>query len=166
MFGGLLLVGWLISAFSFLTLLDPPRFCVLYTFGNILAICSSFFLWGPCSQTRNMLKYKRLLWTFMYIFFLVMTLVAAFQGWNVLLVLFFAFCQFIASVLYFLSYIPYSRQMMTNCLSKLCCCKKGKKGNPCSIEYLAWRKFFHFISRYSPTTLTLSMGKSCIATCS
>jgi hypothetical protein len=110
-------VGWFLNFMSFFVLLNNVRnFCILYTCGNILAIMGSFVLWGPCAQVRDMFKKKRYIASLLYIFFMIMTIVAAVKGWPLLLVITLAICQFLASIWYFISYIPFARSGV-----KFCC---------------------------------------------
>ena len=117
----LLLVGWLISGLSFISILDPTRFCIFYTIGNILSLVSTCLLWGPCNQIRNMTKHKRIIASILYVGFMVMTLVSAVRGWPLGVTLLFAACQLLASVWYLLSYTPYARSGVKLIASKLCC---------------------------------------------
>jgi hypothetical protein len=63
-----------------------------------------------------MFKKKRYLATLFYFFFMIMTLVAAAKGWPLLVIVGLAICQFLASIWYFLSYIPFARTGI-----KFCC---------------------------------------------
>lgn len=110
-----LAIGWIISGLSFISIANPVRFCVFYSIGNIISLCSGFILWGLCSQLKSMFQPTRLIASTLYITFLVLTLVAANQHWNVFVVLVFAFCQWLASIWYLLSYIPYARSMICFC---------------------------------------------------
>jgi len=51
---------------------------VLYTFGNIVSLFSTAFLFGPLRQLKNMFQLKRITATLLYIAALIGTLVVAF----------------------------------------------------------------------------------------
>lgn len=94
-------------------------FAVLYTIGNIVSICGTGFLIGPKRQVRNMCKGSRQYATLLYFSMMLLTLVAAFMGWNPLAILIFCICQWCAMVWYIASYIPYGQKMITKCLGSL-----------------------------------------------
>eukprot|EP00033_Pygsuia_biforma_P001974 GCRY01002197.1.p1 GENE.GCRY01002197.1~~GCRY01002197.1.p1 ORF type:complete len:163 (+),score=10.29 GCRY01002197.1:177-665(+) len=116
------IVGTLLTCMSTLFLRDlgkhPERFALSYTFGNIVAICSSMFLKGPVSQVKSMFKATRLTATLIFLVSMGLTLWAVFyfdppkKG----LVLLFIIIQLCAFLWYCLSYIPYARQCVKNCV--------------------------------------------------
>jgi hypothetical protein len=62
-----------------LVLADVPcAAAVLYTFGNIVSLFSTAFLFGPLRQLKNMFQLKRITATLLYIAALIGTLVVAF----------------------------------------------------------------------------------------
>jgi len=97
--------------------LNPSAFAVPYTLGNILAVCATAFLVGPCRQLKNMFSPVRIIATLIFIGAMVLTLVAAFVLKSQLLVLLAVVIQFCALVWYCLSYIPYARACAKNIFS-------------------------------------------------
>merc|ERR1712196_132041 len=120
--------GWIISFLSTLLLTHPPKFAILYTVGNIVSICGTFFLWGPCKQIRKMANPHRLGATLVIIFFwhcvymyakfnysevylaaMGLTLYLAFAHKQALWILVAVVFQSAALFWYTLSFIPYAR---------------------------------------------------------
>lgn len=73
-------VGIVISILSFISLWtgNLPAFGTFYTFGNIVALCSTMFLMGPKRQLRNMTRANRRMATGVYIVSMIVTLSLAF----------------------------------------------------------------------------------------
>lgn len=118
-FGICFSVGWVLTFLAVLTLphLDeePAQFALLYTCGNLLSLCSTVFLWGPCKQLKEMFHKKRWIATAIYLTAMAATIVVAITNGKVLPVLLCIMIQFLAMCWYVLSYIPYGRQMVKNC---------------------------------------------------
>jgi len=95
---------------------STTKFAILYSLGNIVSICSTFFLMGPVAQIKRMFSSSRWLATCLMLFFLVLTIVSAFVWDSGLLVLIFCILQFLAMVWYSLSYIPYARDAIKKCV--------------------------------------------------
>lgn len=76
-------VGWLINLMSLFAVpqivLHPQKFALLYTFGNVISLCSTAFLWGPCEQIKDMFKPVRAGATIVYLATMVITLFTAFE---------------------------------------------------------------------------------------
>ena len=117
-FGICFVLGWFITFMSTIAIVsivtNPAKFAVLYTFGNLISLASTCFLFGPCSQIKSMLKHKRIFATILYFSAMIMTLVLAFKVRKALPVLLSMLLQFIAMIWYSLSYIPYARTLVTN----------------------------------------------------
>ncbi len=62
---------------SFITIGNPVKFAILYSFGNIVSLCATMFLMGPCKQFKNMFDEKRRIATIVYLSALAATLVVA-----------------------------------------------------------------------------------------
>lgn len=62
------------SAFFFF---KPKTFAVLYTFGNVTALCSTAFLIGPRKQLKNMFARKRIIATVVYLLAIILTILVA-----------------------------------------------------------------------------------------
>ncbi|CAB3983936.1 vesicle transport SFT2A-like [Paramuricea clavata] len=92
-------------------------FAVFYTFGNLTALASSFFLTGPLKQLKNMFKEKRFIATIVMLVCLVLTLCAALWWKNNGLAILFAILQYFAMAWYCLSYIPFARNAVKGCIN-------------------------------------------------
>ncbi|XP_046847770.1 vesicle transport protein SFT2B-like [Xenia sp. Carnegie-2017] len=92
-------------------------FAVFYTFGNLTALGSSFFLTGPVKQLKNMFKEKRLIATIVMLSCIALTLCAGLWWKNGGLAILFAILQYLAMTWYCLSYIPYARNAVKGCIS-------------------------------------------------
>jgi hypothetical protein len=104
-------------------------FAIWYTLGNLISLSSTFFLIGPKSQCKNMLKPVRATVSLIFIGSMIMTLVSAFFFSKILTVI-FVVVQFCALVWYVLSYIPYGRECCKKCLKSCCCDDSDEKQDP------------------------------------
>jgi hypothetical protein len=100
----------------------PVPFALNYSFGNVLALCSSMFLCGPKRQFRNMMDEKRRVTSITYLSCLGGTLVVVFLPLPWAPKLFTLICLVItqcgASLWYSLSYIPYGRRTVLNVIKR------------------------------------------------
>ena len=91
----------------------PVPFAANYTCGNVLALGASMFLCGPKRQFRNMMDERRRVTSITYLSCLASTLACVFipMPWQLRLIilLILLVTQFVASLWYSLSYIPYGR---------------------------------------------------------
>lgn len=117
-----------VSLFRLFELLkgDPIPFALMYTLGNIVAVCSTCFLYGPWTQAKKMAAPTRIIATSVYASMMALTLFLVFyQGELPIRLLFVVMAialQFIALVWYTLSFIPFAREL----ISQLCCkCNEG-----------------------------------------
>jgi len=111
-------VGVLISILGSIMLYtgSVTKFAILYSLGNIIALCSTCFLMGPLAQIKRMFSSSRWLATVLMLFFLVLTVMSA-VWWKVnILALVFMVLQFLSMVWYSLSYIPYARDAVKKCV--------------------------------------------------
>jgi hypothetical protein len=92
-------------------------FAILYTFGNVMAICSTFFLMGPCNQIKRMFAETRIIATIIVIVCLALTLCAALWWKLPGLAILFCILQFLAMTWYGLSYIPFARDAIKKCFT-------------------------------------------------
>ena len=124
-----MLAGFLLSmgsTFRLVQLLkgDPTPFATMYTFGNIIAVASTCFLYGPYSQAKQMFAETRFITTCVYFTFMGFTLYLAFWGESVpgrgFLLVICILMQFLALCWYTLSYIPWAREMVGSCLKHRC----------------------------------------------
>jgi len=124
-FGTCFVLGWILSLMSLVQLPHvatghPAGFAILYTFGNIISLVGTAFLWGPCAQLKSMFAPVRAVATVVYLLSIVLTLVVVFRVGNVGLVFLCMLFQFAAMVWYVLSYIPYGRTMLKGCVGNMC----------------------------------------------
>jgi hypothetical protein len=119
-------LGWLLSLLSLVAVpqiaLHPEKFALLYTFGNLVSLCSTACLWGPCAQLRDMFKPVRVVATSVYLVSMVATLVCAFKLRMLFPTLLALLLQMIAMVWYCLTYIPFGQDLLARCLAGCCCC--------------------------------------------
>ncbi|KDO28142.1 hypothetical protein SPRG_06189 [Saprolegnia parasitica CBS 223.65] len=116
-------LGYVISFISTFALLAGSRngakFGILYSLGNIIALCGSGFLVGPAQQVKLMMKPVRRIAAAIYVSMIVLVLVLAILAPHLgLLILILVMIQFGAAVWYSASYIPYGRKMITSLGSK------------------------------------------------
>jgi len=132
-------IGYLISLTSFIRIKDCVKgdcagFAIFYTLGNIIAVIGSFFLSGPCSQLKAMFEDGRLCASITFIFFLITTVVIAVvpgieDGARVGIIVVCVLCQMVAYFWYTISFIPFARTIIKNCIKGMCpCCKGGGGG--------------------------------------
>ena len=123
-FAGCFCLGALMSFLSSFSLIrgDIVQFAIFYSLGNCIAIASTGFVWGPKSQCKKMWHKSRAVATGIYLFCIVATLVVACadlgmeKGAQTGVCIALIVVQFIALCWYCLSYIPYARTMVKNCL--------------------------------------------------
>eukprot|EP00808_Paulinella_micropora_P002812 g75786.t1 len=123
-FAACFFLGWVLSFLSWFAIPDlasrPEKFAVLYTSGNLVALCSTLFLWGPCAQLRKMMDPVRRVASLVMLLALVGCYLAAVfypEAWLIILLMLLEFC---AMFWYSLSYIPYGRNLFLRCC-KGCC---------------------------------------------
>jgi len=122
-------LGCLVSFLSFGQFLHHlSRFAILYSFGNVIGLCSSFFLCGPVAQFRAMKDPKRVVATVIFITSLILTFIAASKhgenqkGIHRLIVLILVITQWCALTWYSLSFIPYGRAFARSMLHQIFFC--------------------------------------------
>ena len=123
-FCGCFVLGGLMSLLSSFALVkgDITNFAVFYSLGNIIAISSTGFVWGPKKQCKKMFHKSRAIATVIYLVCIVATLIVACadlgmeNGAKIAVCIVLIIIQFIALCWYCLSYIPYARTMVKNCL--------------------------------------------------
>ena len=114
------LLGFFISIGSYARFRDAIKgdsipFALYFTFGNISAICGSFFLSGPQNQLKSMFEEKRIIASIVYILSIILILIIVninnLSGKSVILIL-LIFFQYISWFWYTISYIPYARDIV------------------------------------------------------
>lgn len=123
-------LGVLIELGSFIRLVElvkgnPKPFAISYSIGNIVSLCSSFFLAGPWTQCKKMFAATRAIATFLYLASIATTLFVAYYkpavpGQAAIIVL-LVIVQMLALFWYFLSFIPYARDCVASSCQRACC---------------------------------------------
>mmetsp|Transcript_8519 Transcript_8519/g.10774 ORF Transcript_8519/g.10774 Transcript_8519/m.10774 type:complete len:188 (+) Transcript_8519:157-720(+) len=112
-------IGYVITFMSFNFFIDliegnPVPFVVLYTFGNIVSLCSSMFLCGPKRQFKRMFDDTRKIITIVYLSTLLLSIIICFIPFNstakLAILVILLITQFLASIWYNLSFIPLARR--------------------------------------------------------
>lgn len=113
-----LALGGIFAGISWIELFqnDYVAFGILITFSNVCAIGGSMFLAGPVKQVKKMFEETRWIATSVYLLMMIMTLVAAFAIKSPALVIVCCIFQYLAMIWYGLSYIPYARTVIKNCV--------------------------------------------------
>ena len=124
-FGLGLLLSFLSIGGIFGGLLNPKKFGMLYSLGNICSIGSTLFLIGPMRQLKRMFKQVRFVATLLYLGSLAGTIVFCFfyekKWWHKLLLISLIVLQFCCLFWYTLSYIPFGRTICKKICCAICC---------------------------------------------
>jgi hypothetical protein len=91
------------------------KYAALMTIGNCMDLCATSMLMGPRRQLRNMFDSVRRTATCIYLCSMVATIISAFVLKSTFLCSVCCMVQYGAFIWYCLSYLPYGRQMATNC---------------------------------------------------
>jgi len=131
-------VGFLISFgsfFKFTELLrgNPTPFVMQYSLGNIFAICSTCFLYGPLAQAKSMFASTRYITTLVYFSLVGLTLFVAFSPHPIAIaIVILLIAQYLALAWYGLSYVPWGRDLVKSCFLPLFCnCISTEEWNEC-----------------------------------
>jgi uncharacterized membrane protein len=114
-FGICFSLGMIISIMSSFLVLNPVKFALPYTVGNVLSLLSTGFLVGPKRQCKYACASTRIVAFLIYIGCIVATLISAFALKKGFLTLLFVVTQFFAGLWYTASYVPYGREMLSRC---------------------------------------------------
>ena len=123
-------LGCLISFLSvggiFALGMNPVKFAMLYSIGNLSSLGSTFFLIGPMRQLKRMFNKTRAVASIMFIGALIGTIAMAIiyeKGvkWQRLVLLILVALQFCALFWYTLSYIPFGRKIFKKICGSICC---------------------------------------------
>lgn len=159
-----ILIGFLLSlgsTFRLVQLLkgNPEPFAIMYTLGNIIGMCSTCFLYGPWSQVKQMFAPTRVVATGAYFLFMGITLLFAFYPGEIFLrglwLSLSILCQFLALTWYTLSYIPYAREIVMNCLSRACC--SWQQSQPTTVSAVSRLHFPYLIHYLFCSRMSLSL---------
>ena len=113
-------LGFFFMFLSTLVILNPTKFAIAFTFGNILSLGSSVFLVGPKRQCKNMTAKNRWVASLIYLFSMFITLFVAFRESFIgqgLVMMFFIALQASAVIWYTLSFVPFARKLVKG----ICC---------------------------------------------
>ena len=123
--------GLLLSFISiggiFGALMNPVKFAIVYSLGNLSSLGSTLFLIGPMSQIKRMFKKTRYIASILFLSSLIGTLVFAIgfydksKVWHKLLLFALIILQFCTLFWYTLSYIPFGRTLCKKICCKICC---------------------------------------------
>lgn len=91
-------------------------YAVLYTLGNITAICGSGFIVGPMKQAKLMFKPVRRIACIIYLSTMIATIVVAILFGDILLIFSLLIIQYCALIWYGASFVPFGR----SCIIKAC----------------------------------------------
>ncbi|KAB2620342.1 vesicle transport protein SFT2B [Pyrus ussuriensis x Pyrus communis] len=105
---------------SMIVFAKPIKFAVLFTFGNLLAVGSTAFLFGPARQMRMMFDTVRVFATAIYLGCVVLALICALLIRSKILTIIAIICEICALIWYSLSYIPFARRMVSGLMIRLC----------------------------------------------
>ena len=102
---------------------EPKNFVIYFTFGNLCAIASCFFLSGPKSHCKKMLDPTRRIATAFYLITIFFTFFVVFydkipDDGRVGIIILCVFVQWIAMLWYTISFIPFARDWVC-----MCCCQ-------------------------------------------
>lgn len=100
-----------------LYLLNFPAFAILYSLGTVVSLGSSMFLRGPIAQLKAMVEPTRAAATAAMLIFTFLTLMAGLYWENPGLTMLFFILQYMASIWYMLSYIPFARDGIKKCFN-------------------------------------------------
>ncbi|XP_028793314.1 vesicle transport protein SFT2B, partial [Neltuma alba] len=108
--------GLTCTLLSMIVFLNPIKFGITFTLGNLLSLGSTAFLIGPKRQLTMMLDPVRIYATAIFIASIIIALICALYAHNKLLTLLAIILEFGALVWYSLSYIPFARSMVSKIL--------------------------------------------------
>jgi hypothetical protein len=91
----------------------PKAFAVFYTLGNAFLLASVCFIVGPVQQIKNMFSSGRAISSAIYLFSMVMTLIAALIFQSVVLVFILLIAQLLSLTWYILSYVPFAQRLIS-----------------------------------------------------
>ena len=122
-----LCLGYLISfggIFRFKELVqgNPKPFVVMYTFGNVIGLCGSFFITGPNAQMKKMFHESRKFSSIIYLTSMVVTLVVAFAPsfpGKAFVLFILCIVETLSLTWYCLSYIPYGQAYVKKAMTSL-----------------------------------------------
>uniref|UniRef100_A0A7S0QW90 Vesicle transport protein n=1 Tax=Pyramimonas obovata TaxID=1411642 RepID=A0A7S0QW90_9CHLO len=112
-------LGILCSGLSFLFYFNTTVFALFYTIGNVMALSSSAFFWGPLAYSKMMFKKGRWMSTLAMVVMMFLTLFVVFYSGSGILVMLCIFLQSSCLFWYTISYIPFAQRCFKG-LAKKC----------------------------------------------
>lgn len=113
------LLGSFLSLTSTFFILNPTKFAVSYSLGNILSLASTGFLVGMHKQFKMACDPIRRVAFAIFVLSFIATLISAFAIKKALVTLVFVVVQVLAGLWYSASYVPYGRQMLSSCATRV-----------------------------------------------
>ena len=102
--------------------IQPSKFAIPFSLGNILSLVSLSFLIGLQKQCKSLFHPDRAIATTVFIFSILTTMWASFMVHSTILTLVSVVVQYLAYIWYCASYIPYGRSFLLGCVKKLTAC--------------------------------------------
>ncbi|XP_019188999.1 PREDICTED: vesicle transport protein SFT2B [Ipomoea nil] len=118
-FAACMVAGIVCMFLAFIVFVNPIKFALLFTFGNLLAIGSTAFLIGPGRQITMMLDPVRVYATAVYVGCVVLALICALWIHSKILTMLAIICEVCALIWYSLSYIPFAHKMLSDVTMRL-----------------------------------------------
>ena len=121
------IISWLSVAGVLGAFKNPKKYALLFSFANLLSLGATFFLVGPQSQWKKMMKKTRMLISIVLLASLIATII--FGGflydkdkkWHKLLIIVLMIIQEVSLFWYSLSFIPFGRTIFKKIFCKVCC---------------------------------------------
>ena len=102
--------------------LNPAKFAIPFTLGNIVSLLSMSFLIGFKRQCSSLFHPDRAVTTSVFMLSMVGTIIASFLLHSALLTFSFVIVQYTSYIWYCASYVPYGRTALLGCLKKCWSC--------------------------------------------
>jgi len=103
---GVLLLSLALMRLPTMIISGASSFAIPYTLSNFLLLGSACFLTGVWKQLSNMMEKHRLLYSLGYVSALTLTLYLTFHGYHFYVMIPVVVVQFVAMLLYSMTYIP------------------------------------------------------------
>eukprot|EP00656_Telonema_subtile_P042342 TRINITY_DN4789_c0_g1_i1.p1 TRINITY_DN4789_c0_g1~~TRINITY_DN4789_c0_g1_i1.p1 ORF type:complete len:193 (-),score=37.41 TRINITY_DN4789_c0_g1_i1:177-755(-) len=123
-------IGYLLAFGSFFRVAqclagNCTRFAIMYSVGNMVALCATFFLVGPCKQLKQMFTEDRRIATVVFLVAIACTITFALVNGipnktRVLLIIVSCIAQLCAWIWYCLTYIPFGRACLKSAMRGFC----------------------------------------------
>jgi len=117
-------LGWIMSALGSITLFTNKsasrfgQFGIIYGFGQLIALCATFFLSGPAKACKTVFHKKRVHAASFYIGMIVVVISMGLAKLSPGLIITALCIQLCAAIWYAASYFPFGRTIIKSCLKK------------------------------------------------